>query len=504
MLILKIAWRSLLRHKAKSIIIGTILFLGALIMTLGNATAIGMQRGIEQNMVRSFTGHIILVSDEETKENVLFTPMMKPLKILKDYERVRAVLEKQEFIKGFLPMTRGGVGVLGGQEMDFMLTFGCNFDDFQRVFGNPVTAVEGKVLKNGDHGILLNVDGRKNRYKIQGYWLVPEGGGLNRDNLTDEAKKEEDRLEVRSNLALEGFGETNSTNKDIPVKGIVRFRSLNSLMQEVSFMDIETYREIFGYYTARDIIQKLPPKEEALMGASEDALFAGGDIFSTGGSGASVADLEKKIRTGSTATRAIDFDTAAYNYISILLKPGENLEASVQKMKTIARENNLPVKVLSWKKASGQVAQTSDILQMIINVFVILLFFVAIIIIMNTLSMNALERTEEFGMMRAVGARKNFITKMFLAETFSLSSIFGGIGILIGFIITWIIRPIRISSGGNEIFELLFGGEVFQPTLGFAGLVTGILGLAIVTVLAVIYPVIVARKITPLDAINRH
>jgi putative ABC transport system permease protein len=504
MFILKIAWRSLLRHKAKSIIIGTILFLGALIMTLGNATAIGMQRGVEENMVRSFTGHIILVSDEEPKDNVLFTPLAKPLKILREYERISFVLDKQDFVKGFLPMTRGGVAVLGGQEMDFMLTFGCNFDEFQRVFGSPVTAIEGKVLKNGDHGILLNVDGRKNRYKIQGYWLVPEGGGLNRDNLTDEAKKEEDRLAIRSSLALEGFGEPNSTNKDIPVKGVVRFKSLNTLMQEVTFMDIETYREIFGYYTARDIVQQLPPKEEALMGASEDALFAGGDIFSAGTGGTSVAELENRIKTEPKATRVIDFDTAAYNYISILLKPGLDLNASVEKMKRVAKENNLPVKVLSWKKASGQVAQISDILQIIITVFVILLFFVAIIIIMNTLSMNALERAEEFGMMRAVGARKSFITKMFLAETFSLSFIFGGIGILIGVIVTWIIRPIRISSGGNEIFELLFGGEVFQPTLGFAGLVTGIIGLAIVTVLAVIYPVVVARKITPLDAINRH
>jgi hypothetical protein len=244
MFILKIAWRSLLRHKAKSFIIGTILFLGALIMTLGNATAIGMQRGVEENMVKSFTGHIILVSDEEPKDNVLFTPLAKPLKILKEYEKISSILKKQDFIKGYLPMTRGGVAILGGQEMDFMLTFGCNFDEFQRVFGNPVTAIEGKVLHNGDHGLLLNVNGRKNRYKNQGYWLVPQGGGLNRDNLTDEAKKEEEKLEVRSSLALEGFGEPNSTNKDIPVKGIVRFKSLNSLMQEVTFMDIETFREI--------------------------------------------------------------------------------------------------------------------------------------------------------------------------------------------------------------------------------------------------------------------
>ena len=149
MFILKIAWRSLLRHKAKSIIIGTILFLAAFIMTLGNATAIGMRRGVEENMVRSFTGHIILVSSEETKDNVLFTPMAKPLKILKDYDKIKSLLDKQDYIKDFLPMTRGGVAILGGQQMSFMLTFGCNFDDFQRVFGNPVSPVEGKLLHNG-------------------------------------------------------------------------------------------------------------------------------------------------------------------------------------------------------------------------------------------------------------------------------------------------------------------------------------------------------------------
>jgi ABC-type antimicrobial peptide transport system permease subunit len=173
-------------------------------------------------------------------------------------------------------------------------------------------------------------------------------------------------------------------------------------------------------------------------------------------------------------------------------------------MRRVARENGLPVKVLSWKTASGQVAQISDIFQGIVVVFVLILFFVAVVIIMNTLSMNALERTEEFGMMRAVGARKGFVTRMFLAETFVLSFVFGGAGILTGVLATWIVRPLRLGSGGSEILEILFGGEVFRPSLGAAGLVISVIGLAIVTVCAVIYPALVARRITPLDAINRQ
>ncbi len=503
MLTLKIAWRSLLRHKAKSFVIGIILFLGAFIMTLGDATAIGMRRGIEENVVKSLTGNVVLVSNEETKDNVLFTPMMKPLKVLKEYDRVRSVLQQQPYVKDFLPMTRGGVSILGGQEMNFMGTIGVNFDDFQRVFGNPIKPVEGHLLHGSEHGILLNVQGRQNQYKSQGYWLVPQGTELDRANLSAEAKKEPN-LEVRSSLALEGFGEVNSTNKDVPVVGVMRFKSLNTLFQEVTIMDIETYRELFGYYTAEDVVEKLPARESALLSAGEDSLFEGGDIYASGQTSSSVSALEKQIKAPAKVTRKINFDDAAYNYVSVLLKPGQSVDGAVGKLKQVMKDNNLPVKVLSWKKASGQLASTADILQIIIYVFVILLFFVAIIIIMNTLSMNALERTEEFGMMRAVGAQKGFVTKMFLAETFSLSFVCGGAGSLVGVIATWVVRGLHIGSAGNEIFELLFGGEIFRPTLGFVGLVVGIIGLAAVTVLAVLYPVRVARRITPLDAINRH
>ena len=292
--------------------------------------------------------------------------MMKPLKILKDYDKLRFVLVQQSFVKDFIPMTRGGLSILGGQEMSFMVTFGCNFDDFQRVFGNPIKPVEGHLLHNGEHGILLNVQGRKNHYKSQGYWLVPEGTQLNKANLTDEAKKESN-LETRSSLALEGFGEPNSTNKDVPVAGIVRFKTLNTLMQEVTIMDIETYRELFGYYTAEDVVTQLPPREDKLLAAGEDALFEGGDIFSSGNTSASVTELEKKIRTTQTVTRKINFDDAAYNYVSVLLKPGQSTDGAVAKLKQVMKDNNLPVKVLSWKKAAGQVAQISDILQIIIT-----------------------------------------------------------------------------------------------------------------------------------------
>jgi ABC-type antimicrobial peptide transport system permease subunit len=91
---------------------------------------------------------------------------------------------------------------------------------------------------------------------------------------------------------------------------------------------------------------------------------------------------------------------------------------------------------------------------------------------------------------------------MFFAETSIISFVFGGTGILTGIAAVNIVRLFHITTE-NRILELLFGGNVFRPTLGSGDILVGIIELAMVTFLAVIYPLRVARKITPLDAIMR-
>jgi len=49
----------------------------------------------------------------------------------------------------------------------------------------------------------------------------------------------------------------------------------------------------------------------------------------------------------------------------------------------------------------------------------------------------------------------------------------------------------------------LFGCSVFRPVLGIFDILKGFLYLALVTMIATAYPLRVARRITPLDAIMR-
>jgi ABC-type lipoprotein release transport system permease subunit len=127
---------------------------------------------------------------------------------------------------------------------------------------------------------------------------------------------------------------------------------------------------------------------------------------------------------------------------------------------------------------------------------------VAIIIIMNTLSMAAMERINEIGMMRAVGAQKKFVGEMFFYESAFLSAIFGAIGIAAGAITVFVLSNMGITTE-NNILQLLFGGSVFRPMLDFVDILIGIFELALVALIATVYPIMVARKITPLEAIAR-
>jgi ABC-type antimicrobial peptide transport system permease subunit len=106
-------------------------------------------------------------------------------------------------------------------------------------------------------------------------------------------------------------------------------------------------------------------------------------------------------------------------------------------------------------------------------------------------------------MMRAVGARKGFISIMFFGETALLSFFFGGIGIVAGYVTVWVLSLCKFTTE-NDMVQLLYGGDSFHPFLSGMDITISIVLLSIVTLIAVIYPMLVARSITPLDAIARE
>ena len=70
--------------------------------------------------------------------------------------------------------------------------------------------------------------------------------------------------------------------------------------------------------------------------------------------------------------------------------------------------------------------------QLVLCGAVVIIFMVALVIINNAVMMATLQRVQEVGTMRAIGAQRSFILSMVLVETLVLGLVFGGLGAGVG------------------------------------------------------------------------
>jgi len=326
LLAFKLAWRNIWKHKGKSLVIGVILFIGALLMTTGNGLLSGMEEGLAENIVNLFTGDILLISSEQDNDNVLMDMMNgKPIKVIKNFDEVKNLLEKEESIEDFLPSTAGMVFILdSGADMGTMMLLGVDIERYQKMFPDSFSVIEGKNLKPGERGILIPQYARESLYNFVNYWLLPEGEELNKDNLTADARKYLDSLELRTDLVFMGASTSNSTlDIRVPVKGVIKYKALNGIWGYYCIVDIESFREAHNYVTGADSTVELGEEERQLLESENlDEFFSSGELFEdTSLTGESLTIEEIQSETIREVTE-YNPDAGSYNLVHIKIKEG--------------------------------------------------------------------------------------------------------------------------------------------------------------------------------------
>lgn len=141
--------------------------------------------------------------------------------------------------------------------------------------------------------------------------------------------------------------------------------------------------------------------------------------------------------------------------------------------------------------AGFQAAQT------IFNVLGIFALAMGGFIILNTFRTIVAERRHDIGMLRAIGASRQTILRMFLMESLLQGILGTGVGLLAG----WGFAIIALK-GMSGIAGDLMRMEAFELSFSLGTWVTAIsLGVG-VTVLSAILPAMAAARITPLDALR--
>ncbi len=140
----------------------------------------------------------------------------------------------------------------------------------------------------------------------------------------------------------------------------------------------------------------------------------------------------------------------------------------------------------------ASIANSAKILSLSIAVIAIIISSIGV---MNSILMAIFERTQEIGMMRAIGAGRLDIFKIIITETIILTTLGGVIGLLASL----------IGSGLIEIFVKKFmpyvpSGRmiIFEPVIAFMCIIFSIA----IGVVAGIYPAYRASKVSPIEAIK--
>ncbi len=490
----RIAWRNIFRHKGKTAVIGSILFLGAFILTLGSSIIAGLNRGLESNLVHCFTGDVVIISNQQKTDAVLASMSAQNIEPIPRYLALKPLLQKIPYIQAFLPIGVGYVVILNdtGQPVDQYI-LGVNFEAYRQFFPHTMTFPEGHYPAPNSKSLLLSHYFRQNIYDYTGDWLTPN------PTLPPNQKT----AKLKHDIVLMGLSAKNTTlDIRLPVTGIFAFPALNTLLGLYSIVDIDSFRECLGYFTTQDQHPTLTTEQKTLLTQDNpEALFDTETTSLTQHTQLSATFQDLHHTTTPIKLQTRNWEEGVFNAILIRLSPKLSTTQGVNQLNQFFKIQHLPLKAVPWSKAIGILGQIALIMKAALYLFVGFIFFVAVMIMTNTLSLAALERITEIGMMRAIGARRGLIVLMFILETGMLSLTFGSLGLLSGWITVLAIHTQRLTTH-NEMLQILYGGDVFSPILGASDILQCILLLSIVTVLAVIYPLTIANKITPLDAIS--
>lgn len=180
-----------------------------------------------------------------------------------------------------------------------------------------------------------------------------------------------------------------------------------------------------------------------------------------------------------------------YDRISLKVDKAENVAAITDKLKSD------DILAIGSKDLLAQFFSIFSVISYILGTIGAISLLVASIGIINTMTMATYERTREIGILRAIGASKSVIKKLFLFESAVIGLLGGiagiGLAVLVGGIgnniISKMLEQQNLATGRILFFPiwLIFGTLLFTTFIG---------------VLSGIYPAFRAARLKPVDALR--
>jgi ABC-type lipoprotein release transport system permease subunit len=494
-MIVKLALRNLYRHPRQTLSVGGLVMVAIALLFVGNSIFDGTEAGIEESFIASFTAHLALRARSELEFSIFGdqTPVIGELfrmPTLAPYPEIRRELETLPGVGSVTSLVSGLALLEYGSYRAPAPLFGVEPDTYLHTMPG-ITLLSGRFLQRGERGVVLP-EARLKRIEAEMKQPLPLGA-LIQFSVADGIS-----FRIRS----------------APLLGVIRYPLRNETLDSIVLVDPTTLRELYNYLISSGPGGKAQSVATSSSGAtsapnpspsgfSVDSLFENPEPDKESSSqGVDRTVIEKEIAEALKAPRPA-VDEGAWNFILVRVKDGASVAQVHRGLERLLKEKQWEAEVLTWRQTAGTSALFLYWMRMIFNIGFLVVATASLIILMDSFIMSVLERVPEIGTLRALGAPPSVIRRLFLLETTLLAAGAGllGVGLGVGVSLFLKAHPFRLE---NPFLIQLFGGAGLIPRISFPRTVLSWAVAVGMGLLGWIYPVRVALRVEPRQAMERR
>jgi ABC-type lipoprotein release transport system permease subunit len=326
------------------------------------------------------------------------------------------------------------------------------------------------------------------------------------------------RVRVGDTLVIKAFTKGGYVQSvKLRVYGTFAFQGLETspLAGALSLMDMVSFRELYGFLTTEkkaeiDALKAASGAKEVSRDNAEAELFGhvdegGKTVEATITPGLPKVEgegLGARLRREDLVDKVFDPKELGSGVVlnaAVILDDPNKLDQTIKAIEAKGKDTGLPLKAVSWQKASGFIGQMVGAMHGILSLIILIIFTVALVIINNALVMATLQRVPEIGTLRAVGAQRRFVLAMLVIEALVVGAVFGALGAGVGALATLGLKAVGIPAG-NDVVSFFFSGPRLHPTLGTGNVIGALVIVFLVSALSSLYPAWLAMRVTPRQA----
>jgi putative ABC transport system permease protein len=280
-------------------------------------------------------------------------------------------------------------------------------------------------------------------------------------------------------IATTGKAKTDGEQKSIPIFGAPTDPKQQKLLKQIDFfvVDVGRYLEKGDMYKANVGVRTGDYFDEDI--GVGDRIEIEGVMFDVVGENKKTGNPfhDRKVTIPIETIEELFNKSDEFSTIMVKVEKGSDVDKVAESIKEKLRRHRdvrEGEEDFSVETAENIVGIFKDVLSLVTG-FLAGIAAISLIVggigIMTTMYTSILERTDQIGIMKAVGARNKDIMLMFIVESGVLGLVGGAIGVILGLLISIGAEYLIVNYGGVDIFRIYAGPDLVIGALLFSFLV---------------------------------